>query len=77
MTEASKRFSGARKLKARPDLDIARPPEGGPKVDTQQEKARKKPYGFTEAMSDTPAKVRHSDGVTAPDAVEEILTDRS
>lgn len=47
MSYTNKRFSGAQKLKARPDLDIERRPEGGPKVDTQQVKARKKPYGFT------------------------------
>jgi hypothetical protein len=66
MPGENKRISGAQKLHARPDLDLERRPDGGPKVEPQQEMAKRKPYGFTEPLSDVPAETRHSDGVNPP-----------
>jgi hypothetical protein len=68
MPGENKRHTGARKSVAHPEMDLERRPEGGPKVDTPEEMARKKPYGFTEPVSDVPAETRHSNGVNPPNS---------
>lgn len=58
MPDENKRFSGPQNLTPRPELDIGRDPEGGPKP-----AERKKLYGLTEPLSETPAKARKSEGM--------------